>query len=90
MNCVVRKWGTYTDVIRFSRFCLKILSFDPGKKLGNQKHTSRKELWLGLWEYRYIPENTWHNYYNKSSKIKHFLEIQWGKSVSEHDIVRQL
>lgn len=46
---VNRTWGWYRTLLRTPIFAIKILKFDPYKKLSYQVHKCRSEWWLFLW-----------------------------------------
>lgn len=91
MQIVRRKWGWYWTLIDKITFKVKILIFKKNGRLSNQYHTKRNELWLfmsgqhkGTW--RHYKMNKEHTYY--ANNITIVVEIQYGRSCIEEDIVR--
>lgn len=88
---VRRKWGWYLTILDRAFFKVKILRFSKNRKLSNQYHHLRNELWLFLsgihaGQWMQIPRGELHTYFAK--RPTYVLEIQYGEKCVEEDIVR--
>lgn len=99
MQFVKRKWGWYLTLIDADYFKVKILRFRKNSECSNQYHNHRNELWLflkgtgrfngksvfgGGWEQ--VAKRESHQY--KAIETTYVLEIQYGATCEEMDIVR--
>lgn len=91
MQLVKRTWGYYITLLDRKHFKVKMLRFNKGGQLSRQYHKNRSELWLFLTgndkgNYKVIQRFEMHTYYALSKTW--ILEIQYGESCQEKDIVR--
>lgn len=88
---VKRTWGWYWTILDREHFKVKLLCFRRGKRMSNQFHRLRDELWLFLNDtrsgsYFSIPRGEYHTFC--ADKTTYVLEIQYGDKCIEEDIVR--
>lgn len=96
---VKREWGYYITLLDRKHFKVKLLRFNKGNPCSNQYHNFRNELWLFLsgigilneqrvqqGDYVLVPEQHAHQYTPWSRTW--VLEIQYGETCEEKDIVR--
>ncbi len=99
-KCFVRRqWGWYLTLLDYKHFKMKLLRFKHKGKCSVQWHRLRNELWLFLkgdgllndkpvmqGEWRLIEARALHWY--QAQIPTWVLEIQYGESCKEEDIVR--
>ena len=100
---VRRSWGWYFVLLNHRQFKVKLLRFKKEGKLSNQYHNHRSELWLflqGLGTFfvgecrSIIGSGEWNNITVRTPHgfvaliPTYVLEIQYGESCNEEDIVR--
>lgn len=94
-----RAWGYFLVLLNYQHFKVKLLVFKKDGACSKQFHNFRNELWLFLHGeghlnrkyiktggYALIPEQEVHQYI--ALKKTYVLEIQYGESCRENDIVR--
>ena len=94
-----RLWGYYWVLLNHRHFKVKILAFKKDGACSKQFHNYRNELWLFLsgeghlnrkyvkkGDYVMVPEQEIHQYI--ALRKTYVLEIQFGDSCVERDIVR--
>lgn len=104
MRFVKRKWGYYITLLSCKHFKVKLLKFKPDGKCSLQYHNQRSELWLFLkghgnflstggitrveaGEIMLVHARELHQY-TSGTRATYVLEIQFGASCDEQDIVR--
>lgn len=101
---VKRRWGWYLTLLRLPFFCIKILKFDAGEMLSNQRHRWRNEFWIilkgfgdaqidGEWTPKPAPAvymiNAMQWHVFHAHVDTWVLEFQFGKQCKEEDIERK-
>jgi len=85
-----RPWGWFLKIWHSPRFWVKIIRVKKGHRTSQQYHFDRNELHIALPPYPFSDKKT--QYFRREKKHRMYpgtyLELAWGKSVRESDIVR--